>query len=693
MVWANVRRVTKRGNNGIGISVYRMLYLGTIVLAVSLWHGTVNQGISVREIGALSLLAVLSFAYGRPFLRLFPQLLPDGPSLTFEFLVGYLILNTFLFLLTVVSPFAITTNILGASIAGIFLFWRGCARGGSTRGAPEQTPELIALVLSAVGATLWCTDALTPFVQDGTTTVFRLWGDSFMHARHISVQMHAQGWETLSDIRMSGATPYLYHYASYAIPAAVAAMTKAGAYETFASFQLPVGILLSGLGAFSLAACIWGRWSGVAAAIAVVLVPDAYQQGFGNQYLSYHFMQQVNVGGLYGVAFIAIAWIFVLRGCKTGKWPWVLIGWSLVWVTLAYKAHIFVANAFLIMIYPCLFFAGLKTRWRLALAAALVGCFLLLAVQSQNIDRVPALRLDGSGAPTYVANLLWNYDPGLVKTFFVGALKEPPWSPFAIVFYGAWMILLSTFGFWSVAAVAAAAWARKRVTSEAWLFPLLVMANYLAMALGLAMDSNQVEAPDELLHRPLVWAYFAVAAWTAGAGYFLLFGADAPKTIGGRALAATFAIVCLAGPLTFGPNLQTYPRWAGFGSFKDSGSFPTCLVAASRYVRDHSAPNDIVQDSETDASIISRLVVTALAERQEFAMSTPTRPPKGIDQRLRELAAFKRMTDPTQIRQFAQARKIAWYVLRPETETSWPPAMRDAYVFECGGYRVYRFDS
>ncbi len=51
------------------------------------------------------------------------------------------------------------------------------------------------------------------------------------------------------------------------------------------------------------------------------------------------------------------------------------------------------------------------------------------------------------------------------------------------------------------------------------LFPVLVTATYLIMALGLALDDRTAHMPDELLHRPLVWAYFAVAAWTLGCSY------------------------------------------------------------------------------------------------------------------------------------------------------------------------------
>ena len=49
-----------------------------------------------------------------------------------------------------------------------------------------------------------------------------------------------------------------------------------------------------------------------------------------------------------------------------------------------------------------------------------------------------------------------------------------------------------------------------------------VVFNYLVMAMGLALDTRGVGTRDELLNRPLVWAYFVLAAWTAGGAYHLL---------------------------------------------------------------------------------------------------------------------------------------------------------------------------
>lgn len=666
---------------------YAACYGGLVVFFLSLWHWRVLHALSPRAVAAYGLLTAVSFAYGRFFLRRTALAQAGHSSLTHEFLCGYLLFSTLLFVLDFTSPLGLTANILIVTAGGVAAGLAGRMQTPPPAASAAGSASLVAFALCAVATTLWCTDALTPPYRDGATTIFRLWGDSFVHARLISVFAHAHGFASMSDIRMWGAPPYLYHYASYAVPAAVSAMTRSGAYEVFASFLLPLGVLLTGLAAFAFAGSIWGRWPAAAASFAILLVPDAYQQGFGNKYLSYDFMQQVNVGGLYGVACMAVAWIFVLHGCRSRNVASIVIGWAVAFIALPYKAHVFVANSFLIMIYPCLFIAGLKLRWRMTAATALIACFVLAAMLSQTFDRIPTLRLDGSGARTYVAYLLANQDPGLMKSFIEMGLGSQPWAAPRLVLFGGALVLLGTFGYWSVVAVATVLWIRKRVPAAVSAFPLLVIANYLVMALGLAMDGKQIGSPDELLNRPLVWAYFAVAAWTGGAIYHRLFGAGLPRATGARAVLASGALAGLVVPLTLAANLQTFPHWSGYASFSELGAVPTCLVDAARFIRGHSVPGDVVQDSGNDP----RVWVTALAERPDFAMDTPNRPPAGLDRRLADLAAFKRLTDAADIQTFATRNRIAWYLLRPTGNVAWPGVFRDKAAFECGGYRVFHF--
>jgi hypothetical protein len=666
-------------------SVYLLLYVGTLTIVLSFWHSVVLHALPFRAMAAFAFLAAVSLACGRFLLGATPLAKAGRSSLTLEFLAGYLALNTILFALDLALPLGISANTaiagIGALAAGLAVRWRMAP----SMEPHTELPSFFGLVLCALATTLWCSDGLTPLVRNGPTTIIRLWGDSFVHARHISAFAHAHGLASMSDIRMWGEPLSFYHYASYAVPAAVDALTRSGAYEVFASFLLPVGVLLTGLAAFAFGGGVFGRWPAVAACAALLLIPDAYQQGFGNKYLSYNFMQQVNVGGLYGVACMAVAWIFVLHGCRSRSIASIAIGWIFAFFTLPFKAHVFVANAFLIMSYPCLFFPAVRLRWRAVIAAGLVSCFVLVVMLSQQIDRVPTMRLDGSSLSTYVAYLLANQDAGLLKTFVEQGLGDAPWAGPRLVICGAVLVLLGTFGYWSVAAIATVLWIRKRVPSALWAFPLLVMANYLIMSLGLAMDEKQIGSPDELINRPLVWAFFAVVAWTGAAIYYRLFGEGLPRAAPARLVLGAVALLGLLVPFSFASNLQTFPHWPEFTSFK---SVPTCLIDAARFVRDHSAPSDVIQDSEND---LGGLWVTGFSERPYFAMYAPSHPPAGLEQRLSDLDAFKRLTDADAVRAFALRNHIAWYVLRPTSDVAWPATIRDQAVFECGGYRVLHF--
>ena len=173
---------------------------------------------------------------------------------------------------------------------------------------------------------------------DGDTTIFTVWRDGFFHASWIAGVfagarlVHRVGYRDgpigsahLSLRELCGASGR-FSIDGHRYPD-----------QVFASFMLPVGVLLTGLAAFAFGMALWGAWPGLAAAAAVMLIPDAYQQGFENRYLSYNFLQQAAPAGLYGVALVAFAWVFVLDGCKRGRYS------SISWVMrlppfAAYKA-------------------------------------------------------------------------------------------------------------------------------------------------------------------------------------------------------------------------------------------------------------------------------------------------------------------------------------------------------------------
>lgn len=662
-----------------------LAYAVVVTVFLALWHAKVTGAPSLSVLAAFGTLAGLSLLLGRACLARAPLDDACKASPNLRFLVGFLAFNSLLFALCLATPFSIVVDaaIVGALV--LALGWRSLRNGQAV--ATQPLPELLALGICAVAATLWCRDGLTPIVSDGANTVFRLWGDSFVHARFTSALAQTHGLASLSDIRLAGSPLYLYHYASYTTPAALVALTGTTAFGVYASFLLPFGIMLTGIAAFALVRSWWGAWPALAAAVAVVVLPDAYQQGFANRYLSYNFMQQVNIGGLYGVACAALAWLFVLRGCRVGSFAAIVVGLAIAGITLFYKAHVFVANAFLVLIYPCLFFAGLRPWRRLASACGVVVVFALALALSQQLERAPTIRFDGSGAAAYVARLAWNYEAGALQTYFDGVARGPLLHGWALAANGPAILLLSTFGAWLPIAFGCGFALRRRVPLAILMFPALVLANYLAMAFGLALDTKGIGSPDELLNRPLVWAYFVVAAWSGGALFLLAFGDSLPKSATARVGLGAALIACFAFPWTNGHNLQTYPRWSGFETYASANSVPTCIVRAAEFLREKSSVGDVIQDSENDP----RFVVTGLSERQGYVSFADNRPPPLMDDRLRDLASWRQMSDAAAVRRFAVEHGIAWYLLRPTTAVAWPSEILQMPAFECEGFRVYRF--
>jgi len=666
--------------------------VASLFLFLCAWQWRVAGAPALPACASLALLLGLYLLYGHVFALASARLFRNTMGMPFQLLCGYFMFNTALFVVALCSPLgmALDVAILGAAgaVAAFALRKRAVPPATLASGFEAWAPWLAVLIAGA-GATIWAGDVQAPLQAQGDNTIFRVWPDVYIHVREISVFAQAHGLPTIHDIKLAGGPAPLYHFASYLSAAFINALGGASAMQVYASFQLPFGILLTGLAAYCLVGKVLGPWPGVAAAAAVTLLPDGFQQGFANRYLSYYFISQVNLGMLYGIACAALAWLFVVDGCRRGKFQTVLLGYVFLGICLFYKAHIFVANSYLLMMFPVLFFTPLQRRWRVAIGLAATVLFVAAVAFSQTNPRVPVMRLDGSGISDYLLILLHDYEPGALKSFFTRVfLEESHSKPLQLVYVVA-MLSLSTFGLWTLLLPAAVAGARKRVGLPLLCFPLLVVANYIVMAVGLAQDTRGVGTPDELTNRPLVWAYFVAAAFGAGLLYRNWAGRVLPNQPLQRGLlAAALLAVALCGTGYSAPDLQTFPERKHMETFSEMNAVPTCLVNAGAFIRTRGKPTDIIQDSYGD----QRFVLTALSERQLYVGST------GFGGTQHEQAArqdavrgFMRMDDAAQLQQFTAARGIAWFLAYPGQVLGWPADVAGKPAYACGGYRLYRF--
>lgn len=666
----------------------------TVAAFLVLWNARVVGNFSWIALFVLAAYAAVCMSYGHAFFLLTRRLLPYRPGWVFRFLCGYFCFNTLLYAIVLASPLGMVADVLIVSIVGVagaVFLDRRMREADDVAPSTTRLPDLLCLVISGAAATLWCLDAQGPLLIDGDNAVFQVWYDVFIHTREISVFGQSHGIGSIHDIKVAGAPAQIYHFASYISTAALYKLTGTSAIQAYSSVHVPFGIFLTGLGAFALAESIWGGSAALAACAAILLVPDAFQHGFQNRYLSYNFLAQVNPGMLYGIACGALAWLFVIAGSAKGRYAAIFIGYCLAVVCLLYKAHVFVAIAYLILIYPCLFFDRLGARRRLAIGLAFTAIFVLAVVLSQRFGRVPVLRLDGSGFSSYLLQLLSDFDRGGIKGFFSDVFLHRKYPRAIQALFAIAMLLIGTFGLWIVATATALLKLRGRMEPAIFYFPVLIIANYLIMSMGLALDTREVGTPDELLNRPLVWAYFIVVIWTVGAAWQL--ASENRQVIGPRIgkrvtiAFAAFVAIGLLGVAIGSRDFQTFPTRGGYASYREFNSIPRCIVAAANFLREHSDAADVIQDSANDP----RFAFTALSERQAYFIDGDW---GGVtfdfELRKTEMKNFLQFDDAARIEKFAKDTNLAWVLLRPESKSAWPASFLDRPAFSCGGYRLFR---
>ena len=92
-------------------------------------------------------------------------------TFSLQFVVGYLVINTLLFLLSLFTPLGITTNAFIVIGGGLMILFSKLEIAKDSHRRADYLPDFVCLLLSGIAATLWCTDALRPVVKEGPVTI------------------------------------------------------------------------------------------------------------------------------------------------------------------------------------------------------------------------------------------------------------------------------------------------------------------------------------------------------------------------------------------------------------------------------------------------------------------------------------------------------------------------------------------
>jgi len=602
-------------------------------------------------------------------------------ELPLRLLVGYAVINTALMMLAWLSPLGIVANfgILFAIAAAIFI-----AARPAKKQSPDDTVGLLVIGLSLIAATLWCQDSIRPTSLDGNTVVFKPWVDGFYHAVHIRIFGASHGAASIEDFRMVGVAARLYHYGVYFTPAFIKQASGIHSYTAFAGVLAPMGVFFTGLAAYALVGSLWGEWPGFAACAALLLLPDGAQQGMRNTFMSYHWLTQISPSATYGLALLAVAWLFVLRGCTQGNRLQLVAGWLVAGILALYKLHFFIASALLLWLLPPLFFrSGIGRAKRALWSVAAVGVFLLTMVFVRKIPGVPLIRLDGSSVGEILRLVKGFSPPGILREFLESRVGKQS-SLLSNLLVGAPFILLAALGLFVPLLGMLALWLRKHTSPLLALFPFLLMANFLAMFFGLALDFRR-STPDELSHRPVMVLYFIVVTWVGGAGALWLVESRRLGRIA-RPVLIGLAILLLGVPTFFGSGVQRMWAMRMFSSVH----VPIGLIRAAEYMHNQGSDRDIVQDSQFDRTY----TVAALSERRSYASRTMTIMPYHgdlLEERIATVESFMDLRDAAAVVATAGKLGLRWFLLDPGDRVQWPEDIASRPAFALNGFRLYRF--
>jgi len=556
---------------------------------------------------------------------------------------------------------------------------------------PEKTTknelDFYVVVISLVGATLWSQDSILPLSYVSEGIVFKPWTDSFYHARVISEIVNWSGGVPLGHLAIAGQTSAAYHYAGYTSPAILSAVTNLHSYFAFTGFQVPFGVFLTGLAAYVLMSLFWGKRAGLIAPIVLLLLPDAAQQGIHNNWLSYHWLQQIAPNGMYGIVVCVMAWIFMYQGCRKTDYRAIIVSYVFLLLSLSYKAQIFVPNAILLWLWSPLFVRRIKLYQRVLWFTVAVAILCSAMSFSQQDTRVPTLLFDGSAFKAYSQNVISFFDPGWANHVVIWLQSLQPGTTVWEASINAVTIYIGTFGVWGILAPYIAGVYRHKMSRDAFWFPVAIMGLYLSMACLLAFDAKGVGTREELLHRPFVWAYFISCIWSSSALFYFMSQRMKTWFLQPQVLVILCLVLSLV-PWTLGGGVEKGPP---FGKeyaniFVAQGQFEAC-----RYIREQATVSDVLLDSQFDP----RLIVTALSERQSYFMNpiygNSTLP--HYEERLALVQELVGIDSVEKLREFQIRQRVDWYLLHPNDTVNWPLAIVMQPEFDYNGYRVYHLTS
>ncbi len=639
-------------------------------------------------------LAYVAMSAGRLLLAAAGGRTPDPAA---EFVLGLLASCLAIYGLTAAFPLtaAYAFGATAALVLGLRLVLRRRVDAARRTAAAADWRRIAGFALCVAFSYAWCAAPAAAYEALRTQGVLPLWADFYFHGGIISQFGDARALGH-GSIYFAGMTPTFYHFGSYGMAAALAGMLDQPGLPLATSAWLPLGFLAMLAGAHALGERLAGAAGGVAALAALAILPDASNYGLRNGLFSFHWTVTATTGATYalGAAFVSLV---LLERWASERSRAALVASALLAVScVVFRAQIFV------LYFP-------------AWAAAAAVCS---ARERGRRRQVAGLMLAGLAAGAVVSFLtiahliatdpgFWRFQGGALERFLsiVHTMQEP--TAYTGLYQHLQSLDAPAFALAAgiVLAVVAALGAFVVLLPAAWLLargkgalrPIDAACGFFCYCWLLLMLFAPVlfngDATD-LIHRPFVLLYAAVAIWTPCLLLRVLALRIDPATKVWPALVLA-AIIALPA-VSSGAAAMMHPKFR-WGQHYAAMRVPSGLVQAAAFMRKHAAAGDVFATAgpttayatiDLPAQVCALSGMPAYLARPFLEMSKDGPRRRVAATRLAQLRAIDAAPGYDAAMGMLRAIDVRWFVVAGGSGPRWDPARKRA-AFVAGSVALY----
>lgn len=561
--------------------------------------------------------------------------------------------------------------------AGFWVYRQLVCKQEAERSTPTWTDiQYLCLALVALGflVLLWGREAIGAVAETKQTGVFRVWNDFLLQAAEIGNQINYPAFRDES-VYLAGQSQVFYHRASYSHAALVGWITGDPLIGLATYYWLPAGILMMGLGAYSLGNTLGGRFTGVVSALALLLLPDASMYGLKNGYFAFYWLIHVAPGSGYAIGLCLVALAFFFAGQqREGDARYLLVALAVALTGAVFRMHVAI---------PVVVFLAALLVFRMRLHAQVSQPVFFAAIATLGFC-VMLIFETIAMAPHFISGKTH----GL---FYVEAVHLA--SPTA--YEGVFRDLSRSWGSWTKGAVG---YGLLLIAQHGLILPLLLFFLWKSpdvarrhqmaqVAIGLllihAVITFLVPTPANgditewshrsfvVIHASLTILLIAAFAKALSANTELLTGLQLNhKGYIGAAVAAT---ALLWVPWHFGKNLQ-------YGTLKDGPSACKTKITAesfevTQYIRQKSQATDLffASNADPDAVLTALTGLQAYVSRGAFFVRLGGVTKAAVVGRMAEFDALKNAATWDAMTAFGEKSGVRWLVVESK---DWPELNR-----------------